>query len=767
MDEGTAAGPKRNWWSRPGQRPAEPSAQAPAAPGPATPEVGATPEAGAAPETEGAAATRERTAPPAGAAGDLPTGPTAPTGPEGIASAAPQAGTDQQPTEPSGSTPNGAPGSTPNGAPGSTPGASSDAGAGAGADASGAAPGPGSGIPSSATPEAGSGAPAPVPPASVSHAPAPPAAPPQQPLHPQDPYGTPPYGDPGPWAPAPPVQRPTATPAHGTGVPPQSTGATPIAGQQAAYGGAPVPPSRQPFPAQPQPPVGPPHEDSARTPMPWAEPPSAPGRPPQGPDAPHHPAAAPPPSGADAAPRGAGDGAGLPAVMHDASGGAPLPPEAHGAPQPRHLPQPGPGGVEPGPGGTAGPQQPHQQGEQQSHWQQYDPWGAPRHGAAMPLGTPPPPPPPAPRRNRRGALAAGAVALALVAGGVGGGVGAYIERNGGLGSIELPQDSGDRGGRKPDSVAGIAQAALPSVVTLHVRGNSEQGTGTGFVLDQQGHILTNNHVVEPAGTGGEIAVSFSGGQTAKAKVIGRDGGYDLAVVQVQGVSGLRPLALGDSDAVRVGDPVVAIGAPYDLANTVTAGIISAKQRPITAGGKKGDGSDVSYVDALQTDAPINPGNSGGPLVDSRARVIGINSAIRAAGSSGGGLEGGQGGSIGLGFAIPINQGKWVAEQLINKGRVSHPVIGVTLEMEYAGDGARVSAASKDGGAPVTPGGPGARAGIKPRDVITKVDGQPVHSGEELIIKIRSHRPGDRLTLTLRRDGKEQTARLTLGAAGQE
>ena len=228
------------------------------------------------------------------------------------------------------------------------------------------------------------------------------------------------------------------------------------------------------------------------------------------------------------------------------------------------------------------------------------------------------------------------------------------------------------------------------MVTLHVRGNAEQGTGTGFVLDRQGHILTNNHVVEPAGAGGEISVTFSGGQTAKAKVIGQDGGYDLAVVQVEGVTGLRPLTLGNSDSVRVGDPVVAIGAPYDLANTVTSGIISAKQRPITAGGEKGDGSDVSYVDALQTDAPINPGNSGGPLVDAKARVIGINSAIRAA-DSGSGLDGGgQGGSIGLGFAIPINQAKRVAEELINTGRATHPVIGVTLEMEYAGDGARVS-----------------------------------------------------------------------------
>ncbi|MFD7666941.1 trypsin-like peptidase domain-containing protein [Streptomyces sp. NPDC059788] len=718
MDEGTAAGPKRNWWSRPGQRPAEPAAEPSAPPEPA------------APGTERFAATREFAAPGAGAGG------AAPAGPEEAAAAGQRAG--QQTGRQSG----------PSGGP---------------VDASGSAPG----APTGTAPGVGSGAP---------QLPAPPAVPPrQQPLHAQDPYGTPPYGDPGPWAPAPPVQHPTATPAHGAGLPPQNPGAAPQGAMPPAdqqYGtGAPVPPPQQPYPAphpypsQPQPPAAPgqPHETSARTPMPQAEPPSAPAQPGHALPAPQAPAGAAPPSGTDTVLLAPGDGARLPAVSHETSGGTPLPPEAHGGPHPgAPHPQPVPPGPEPQPGAAAG----HQQAEAPGHWQQYDPWHAPQHGAAMPLGTPPPPPTDA-RRSRRGALTAGAVALALVAGGIGGGVGAYIERNGGLTAIELPQDTGDKGGRKPDSVAGIAQAALPSVVTLHVRGNSEQGTGTGFVLDKQGHILTNNHVVEPAGTGGEISVSFSGGETAKAKVIGRDGGYDLAVVQVQGVSGLRPLALGDSDSVRVGDPVVAIGAPYDLANTVTAGIISAKQRPITAGGKKGDGSDVSYVDALQTDAPINPGNSGGPLVDSRARVIGINSAIRAADNSGGGLEGGgQGGSIGLGFAIPINQGKWVAEELINKGKVMHPVIGVTLEMEYAGDGARVSSRSKDGGAPVTPGGPGAKAGIKPQDVITKVDGQPVHSGEELIIKIRSHRPGDRLNLTLRRAGKEQTAQLTLGAAAQ-
>ncbi|MGW6206342.1 trypsin-like peptidase domain-containing protein [Streptomyces sp. NPDC055089] len=414
----------------------------------------------------------------------------------------------------------------------------------------------------------------------------------------------------------------------------------------------------------------------------------------------------------------------------------------------------------PPPQAQASHPQPHAQ-PPSPQWLQYDPWGAPR----QPLITQPGPPlgPDGRRRSRRGPVLIGALLLALVAGGIGGGIGAYIERNGGFTAVELPQDERNGGGRAPDSVAGIAASALPSVVTLHVSGTTESGTGTGFVLDDRGHILTNNHVVAPAGSSGDITVTFSGGETASAEIVGTDSGYDLAVVKVSGVSGLKPLPLGNSDNVRVGDPVVAIGAPFDLSNTVTSGIISAKDRPITAGGEKGDGSDISYVDALQTDAPINPGNSGGPLVDTDAHVIGINSAIRAA-DSGSTTEGGQAGSIGLGFAIPINQGKRVAEELINTGKATHPVIGVSLDMKYTGDGAKVGAEGADGKSSVTEGGPGAKAGIRPGDVITEVDGRPVHSGEELIVKIRSHRPGDRLELTLTRGGKDLSMTLTLGSA---
>uniref|UniRef100_UPI0004C67064 S1C family serine protease n=1 Tax=Streptomyces sp. NRRL B-1347 TaxID=1476877 RepID=UPI0004C67064 len=394
-------------------------------------------------------------------------------------------------------------------------------------------------------------------------------------------------------------------------------------------------------------------------------------------------------------------------------------------------------------------------------WQRYDPWSAAplqQTGAAVETRE---------QRRKRGrrVLVAGAALIALVAGGIGGAVGAYLEREGGIGGggVELPQAGAESHTRPKDSVAGIASSALPGVVTLHVRGSDGAGTGTGFVLDGKGHILTNNHVVEPAGTGGEISVTFSGGETARAKVIGRDSGYDLAVVKVSRVRGLKPLPLGNSENVQVGDPVVAIGAPFDLANTVTSGIISAKERPITAGGEKGDGSDVSYVNALQTDAPINPGNSGGPLVDSKARVIGINSAIRSA-DGGSESEGGQSGSIGLGFAIPINQGKRVAEELINTGRATHPVIGVTIDKRFTGDGARIARKSQNGGPAVTRGGPGAQAGLRPGDVITEVDGRRVHSGDELIVKVRAHKPKDRLELTIERGGDERTVTLVLGSA---
>ncbi|MCT7354636.1 trypsin-like peptidase domain-containing protein [Streptomyces sp. 15-116A] len=550
-------------------------------------------------------------------------------------------------------------------------------------------------------------------------APAAPAAEQPKPLHDPDPYSTPPYGEPGPWAPAPPVQHPATTPAHGMAVPPPVTTHRGPHEQAPAPSSAPAPAPVVPVPAQ-------------ETPAP------APGvsAPASGSHAPAAGVSAPPTAGHAPVP-------GIPAQVSDPHATVPGA-AAHAA---SGVPQ-APASAAPDP------------------WRRYDPWAAAAAPAPFQLSGEAVESE-ARRRKRRARIVVGALLVfAVVCGLAGGLVGAYLERNGGVGAVELPQAGKEDTGREPGSVAGIAAQALPSVVTLHVSGGGEAGTGTGFVLDTRGHILTNDHVVGPAGDDGEITVTFHSGDTAEATVVGRDSGYDLAVVKVKGVRGLAPLPLGNSDNVQVGDPVVAIGAPFDLAGTVTSGIISAKERPITAGGEEGDGSDVSYVDALQTDAPINPGNSGGPLLDAKARVIGINSAIRSA-DSGADTDGGQAGSIGLGFAIPINQGKRVAEELINTGKATHPVIGITLDMQYTGDGARVGTKGSDGGPPVSTGGPGDKAGIKPGDVITKVDGRPVHSGEELIVKTRAHRPGDRLELTLERDGEERTVSLVLGSSDGE
>ncbi|WP_328679275.1 S1C family serine protease [Streptomyces sp. NBC_00343] len=568
-----------------------------------------------------------------------------------------------------------------------------------------------------------------------------------KPLHDPDPYSTPPYGEPGPWALAPPVQHPAVTSA-------------PVAAPQAHTA---VPGTPGPYTA----PVSP------GTPAPAFVEAVPPGTPASSVTTPAFSAAAAP-AITDTAPPGTpassvttpvSSAPAAPAITDTASPGTPAPGADTSAPgisaplvppAPPHSAASTAACLTPAdPART--PVVPDQAPASTNPWHRYDPWATP---APLQTGTPD-----QHRTRTRKLLAASALALALVSGGVGGVVGAHLERDGIGGDVVLPQAGKEDAQRVPGSVAGIAARALPSVVTLHVSGDEESGTGTGIVLDRRGHILTNNHVVRPAGGDGAISVRFSGGQTVKGKVVGRDTGYDLAVVQVSGVRGLTPMPLGNSDNVRVGDPVVAIGAPFDLDNTVTSGIISAKERPITAGGEASDGSDVSYVDALQTDAPINPGNSGGPLLDARGRLVGVNSAIRSADYGDGGGDGSeQGGSIGLGFAIPVNQAKLVAEELINTGKATHPVIGVTLDLDYAGDGARVASKGGGDGPAVTPGGAGAKAGLKAGDVITEVDGVRVHSGDELIVRTRAHRPGDQLRLTLRRGGEEMTLSLVLGSS---
>jgi putative serine protease PepD len=306
--------------------------------------------------------------------------------------------------------------------------------------------------------------------------------------------------------------------------------------------------------------------------------------------------------------------------------------------------------------------------------------------------------------------------------------------------------------RPPGSVADLAQRVIPSVVSIEASSKDGGSTGTGFVIESNGYILTNNHVIAEAATNnGAIDVTLNNGQKFVAKIIGRDASYDLAVIKIA-TTGLTALQLGDSDKVAVGDSVIAIGSPLGLSGTVTLGIISAKDRAVTAGET---GSDNSFINALQTDAAINPGNSGGPLIDSTGAVIGVNSAIATLGSS----FGSQTGSIGLGFAIPINQARKTADQLIKNGKATYPVLGVSIDMKFEGDGAPIAVNDKA----ILPGGPAAKAGLKAGDLIIKFDGRTINTSEELIVAIRAKSVGDKVQLTYIRNGVTATTTVTLTA----
>ncbi|MGW0418615.1 S1C family serine protease [Streptomyces sp. NPDC003015] len=372
---------------------------------------------------------------------------------------------------------------------------------------------------------------------------------------------------------------------------------------------------------------------------------------------------------------------------------------------------------------------------------------------------------PAPKpKSGRGGLVAAILVAALVAGGLGGGLGYTLAKNNDNGSSTTlsASDSGGSVKRDAGTVAGVVQRALPSTVTIEAESTSgEGGTGTGFVFDKQGHIVTNNHVVADAVDGGKLTATFPNGKKYNAEVVGHAQGYDVAVIKLKNAPGdLKPLTLGNSDQVAVGDSTIAIGAPFGLSNTVTTGIISAKNRPVAS--SDGSGSNASYMSALQTDASINPGNSGGPLLDAHGSVIGINSAIQS--TSGGGLGGtSQSGSIGLGFAIPINQAKYVAQQLIQTGKPVYAKIGASVSLEDSSGGAKITTEGAGGSAPVEAGGPAAKAGLKPGDVITKLDDHVIDSGPTLIGEIWTHKPGDKVKITYERDGQTHTVDLTLGS----
>ncbi|WP_432136628.1 MULTISPECIES: S1C family serine protease [unclassified Streptomyces] len=378
-------------------------------------------------------------------------------------------------------------------------------------------------------------------------------------------------------------------------------------------------------------------------------------------------------------------------------------------------------------------------------------------------GVPYPQQPAPKKKSGRGGLIAGVLVAALLAGGLGGGLGYALAKHDDSSSTTVSaSDTGGSVKRDPGTVAAVAATALPSTVTIEAESSSGGGgTGTGFVFDTEGHIVTNNHVVADAVDGGKLTATFPDGKKYAAEVVGHAQGYDVAVIKLKNApSDLKPLPLGDSDKVAVGDSTIAIGAPFGLSNTVTTGIISAKNRPVAS--SDGSGSNASYMSALQTDASINPGNSGGPLLDAHGNVIGINSAIQSTG--GGGFGGsGQSGSIGLGFAIPINQAKYVAQQLIKTGKPVYAKIGASVTLDESGDGAKITEQGAGGSAAVEPGGPADRAGLKPGDVITKFDDTVIDSGPTLIGEIWTHKPGDKVTLTYERDGKTHTVDVVLGS----
>ncbi|CAN5329157.1 hypothetical protein BH09ACT12_BH09ACT12_13330 [soil metagenome] len=306
---------------------------------------------------------------------------------------------------------------------------------------------------------------------------------------------------------------------------------------------------------------------------------------------------------------------------------------------------------------------------------------------------------------------------------------------------------------KSGSVQAVAETLLPSTVQIVAAYGGQDGgaTGSGFVLDKQGHIITNNHVVASAAEdGGSIQVVDYDGNSYDAQLVGRSTVYDIAVLLVPGATDLPPAALGRSERLRVGDGVVAFGSPLGLTSTVTSGIVSALRRPVTTGAL---GDESSYINAVQTDAAINPGNSGGPLVNLRGQVVGVNSAI----ATNGGTANGEAGNIGVGFAIPVEQVRITADQILKTGEAQYPVIGAQVQTSdnALGSGAQISEVNADT--------PAQNAGLAAGDVVIEVDGLRVSDGIGLIVNIRSHQPGEKVEFVYLRNGEQRSTTVQLGS----
>ena len=347
--------------------------------------------------------------------------------------------------------------------------------------------------------------------------------------------------------------------------------------------------------------------------------------------------------------------------------------------------------------------------------------------------------------------------LALLVGLLGGVIGgvAVSSSMSSNGVDSIPVIGTDNGAQAPlsaknGSVAAVAAKLLPSTVQIQAKGGADGSaaggaTGSGFVLDDKDHVITNNHVVADATGEGELKVVDQNGKKHDAKIIGRSPVYDIAVLEITDNNHLRPAAIGSSRQMRVGDTVVAIGSPLGLSSTVTSGIVSATDRPVTTGSQ----NQSSYINAVQTDAAINPGNSGGPLVNLRGQVVGVNSAIATTGGS----IGGESGNIGVGFAIPMEQVRITASQILATGKARYPVIGANVDTGAQNSGAQV--------VDVPSGTPAAAGGLRKGDVVTAVNGKSINDGIGLIVAIRSHQPGETITLDVLRAGKTKKVRVTL------
>jgi len=363
------------------------------------------------------------------------------------------------------------------------------------------------------------------------------------------------------------------------------------------------------------------------------------------------------------------------------------------------------------------------------------------------------------KRSRAGLLTVGALTIALVSAGIGGGVAMLVQPDRATVATTATgaAPSQPAANLPAGSVEQVAAKVVPSVVKLETDLGKASEEGSGIVLSTDGLILTNNHVVsgaKPGGPGVQTKVTFADGNTTTFTVVGTDPSSDIAVVKAENATGLTPITVGSSANLRVGQDVVAIGSPLGLEGTVTTGIVSALNRPVAAGGDAQNQNTV--LDAIQTDAAINPGNSGGALVDMNGQLVGINSAIATLGGDTGDS---QSGSIGLGFAIPIDQAKRIADELIQNGTASHASLGVQVGNDASVDGAKI--------VDVTAGGAAAAAGLPSGVVVTKVDDRVIGSASALVAAVRSKAPGEQVTLTyLDSAGKQQTVSVTLGKAPQ-